>query len=231
MKISNISKLIIAVAASELAGVIGSIFTLPSIPTWYAGLAKPAFTPPAWIFGPVWIVLFALMGIAVFLVWCKGLDRKDAQVALAIFAGQLILNVLWSIIFFSFYDTGAAFVEIVILWLTILATIVSFSRISSTAAWLLVPYILWVTFAGFLNFSIWQLSINTSGKSGAASEISLPVGYTLDFYSVEKISDISCIRNSDCQTPGEYLMRSNCPFTSLCLKNKCAVVCPSHNNR
>lgn len=155
---SNTLKLITAIVVSELAGIIGSVFTTPSIPTWYATLARPALNPPAWVFGPVWTTLFALMGIAAFLVWRKGLDRRDVKIALGIFIGQLVLNTLWSIIFFGLHSPGGAFIEIIFLWLAILATIITFAKISRPAAWLLLPYILWVSFAGYLNFSIWSLN-------------------------------------------------------------------------
>jgi tryptophan-rich sensory protein len=98
------------------------------------------------------------MGVAAFLVWKRGLERRDVRIALGIFVGQLALNTLWSILFFGLQSPGAAFVEIVILWFAILATIVAFARISRPAAWLLVPYILWVSFASYLNFSIWMLN-------------------------------------------------------------------------
>lgn len=158
MKINNASKLIIAIVVSELAGIIGSVFTAPSIPTWYAGLIKPGLNPPAWLFGPVWTALFALMGIAAFLIWKKGLDRKDVKIALGIFACQLVLNTFWSIIFFGLHSPGGALVEIVFLWLVILTTIIAFAKISKPAAWLLLPYILWVNFAAYLNCAIWALN-------------------------------------------------------------------------
>ncbi len=141
-----------------MAGVIGSLFTVSSIPTWYTDLARPELSPPNWIFGPVWTTLFALMGIAAFLVWKKGLNRRDVKIALSIFLVQLILNTFWSIIFFGMQNPGAAFGEIIALWLVIIATIITFAKISRVAAWLLVPYILWVTFAGYLNYSIWFLN-------------------------------------------------------------------------
>lgn len=151
-------KIIIAIVVSELAGIIGSVFTTTSITGWYAGLTKPALNPPAWVFGPVWTTLFALMGISAFLIWKKGLERKDVKIALGIFIGQLILNTLWSIIFFGLHYPGGAFIEIIFLWLAILATVIAFAKISKSAAWLLVPYILWVSFAGYLNFMIWTLN-------------------------------------------------------------------------
>lgn len=158
MKLSDPFKLITAIALSELAGLIGSVFTAPSIAGWYSSLIKPQLAPPNWIFAPVWTTLFALMGVAAFLIWKKGLDRRDVRIALGIFIGQLMLNTLWSIIFFALHSPGGAFVEIIMLWLVILATIFAFARISKPAAWLLVPYIAWVTFAAYLNASIWILN-------------------------------------------------------------------------
>ena len=158
MKINNFLKLIIAITVCEAVGVVGAFFTTASITGWYATLARPALNPPAWVFGPVWTTLFALMGIAAFLVWKKGLERRDVKIALGIFIGQLVLNTLWSIIFFGLHNPGAAFVEIIFLWLAILATIIAFAKISKPSAWLLVPYILWVSFAGYLNYSIWVLN-------------------------------------------------------------------------
>jgi tryptophan-rich sensory protein len=155
----TIFRVVVAVLICELAGVIGSIFTTPSIPAWYATLVKGPLNPPAWVFAPVWTTLFALMGIAAFLVWEKGLERGDVKIALSIFGGQLVLNTLWSIIFFGAQSPGGAFIEIVFLWLAILATIIAFARISRPAAWLLAPYILWVSFAAYLNLMIWILNI------------------------------------------------------------------------
>jgi len=159
MKTNNTSKLIIAIIVSELAGIIGSVFTTPSIAGWYSTLVKPSLNPPAWVFGPVWTTLFALMGIAAFLVWKKGLERRDVKIALGIFIVQLVINTLWSIIFFGLHSPGGAFVEIIFLWLAILTTIIAFAKISKPAAWLLVPYILWVSFASYLNFMIWILNL------------------------------------------------------------------------
>ncbi|HCC22133.1 TspO protein [Candidatus Uhrbacteria bacterium RIFOXYC2_FULL_47_19] len=158
MKLNNILKLIIAITVSQLAGVVGSFFTIPSVPTWYAGIVKPALNPPAWLFGPVWTTLFVLMGVAAFLVWNKGLDRKGVKIALGIFLGQLVLNTIWSIVFFGLHSPGGALTEIIFLWLAILATIIAFAKISKPAAWLLLPYILWVSFAAYLNYSIWILN-------------------------------------------------------------------------
>lgn len=152
-------KLIISILICQGAGITGSLFTSPAIKGWYAWLEKPSFNPPNWIFAPVWTLLFLLMGISLYLVWEKGLESKKAKTALSIFTVQLILNILWSFFFFGLQSPLLGFIEIVLLWFAILATILSFYRISSKAALLLVPYILWVSFATLLNFSIWQLNL------------------------------------------------------------------------
>ncbi|MBN2093892.1 MAG: tryptophan-rich sensory protein [Candidatus Zambryskibacteria bacterium] len=167
----NFWKLIISIAVAQAAGIIGSFFTTPAIPNWYANLARPEFTPPSWVFAPVWTALFLFMGIALFLVWKKYPDsitekigsffnhsKRKIKIAIIIFAVQLILNILWSIIFFGLQSPGWAFIEIIFLWLTIIITIFTFAKISKTAAWLLVPYLLWVSFAAFLNYSIYALN-------------------------------------------------------------------------
>lgn len=155
---NNFWKLIVSIAIAEGAGLIGTVFTTPAIPTWYRGLVKPEFAPPNWVFAPVWTALFLLMGIALWLVWKRGWDRPEVKNAIIIFFIQLVLNVLWSAIFFGMQNPGAAFAEIIVLWVSILATIFAFARISAPAAWLLTPYILWVTFASYLNFAIWRLN-------------------------------------------------------------------------
>lgn len=157
MKSKNIIAFIASIFIAELAGIIGSLFTTPNIETWYRMLAKPALLPPAWVFGPVWTTLFLLMGIAAFFVW-RERESKKIGPALGIYFFQLCLNVLWSILFFGLQNPAAALFEIVILWLAIILTIVWFSKISKLAAWLLIPYLLWVTFAIYLNFGIWKLN-------------------------------------------------------------------------
>jgi len=158
MKTNNAFKLIISLIIPQLAGGLGSYFTIGSVKDWYPTLVKPALNPPAWVFGPVWTTLFLLMGISAFLIWKKGLYRKDVRIALSIFLGQLVLNTLWSIIFFALHSPGGALFEMIFLWLAIVATIIAFSKISKPAAWLLLPYILWVSFAGYLNYAIWALN-------------------------------------------------------------------------
>lgn len=153
------ARLFLAVIICQLAGAIGSIFTLSSIGTWYAALNKPSFVPPNWVFGPAWITLYALMGVSLYLVWQKGLEKKGVKTALLAFGAQLVLNTLWSIIFFGLRLPSVAFLEIVLLLIAIAATIFLFRRISGTAALLLIPYFLWTSFASVLNFFVWMLNL------------------------------------------------------------------------
>lgn len=154
----DIVEAVLSIVVCEGAGLIGSLATFPSIPTWYASLEKPAFNPPNWLFGPVWATLYALMGIAAFLVWRQGIRKREVKIALGIFLVQLVLNSLWSIVFFGLNSLLGGLVVILPLWVAILLSIVTFYRISKTAGVLLIPYILWVSFATILNFSLWQLN-------------------------------------------------------------------------
>ena len=154
MKIDYV-KLISSVLICQSAGIIGSFFTVSSVSTWYVTLHKPFFNPPAWVFGPVWITLYLLMGISLYLIWNS---KKKSKPAMVFFSVQLVLNSLWSILFFGLQNPLFAGIEIIILWIAILLTIVSFYKISRTAAYLLIPYILWVSFAAVLNFSIIYLN-------------------------------------------------------------------------
>jgi len=156
--ITGIGKLVTAVIVTQLAGVIGSAFTAPSIPVWYASLEKPWFTPPSWVFAPVWTTLYLLMGIALYLIWARGLDHPGVIPAIGVFSIQLVLNVLWSYLFFGLQSPLLGFVEIVLLWIAIAATIALFYRVSRAAAILLVFYIAWVTLAAFLTYAIWILN-------------------------------------------------------------------------
>jgi benzodiazapine receptor len=156
--LADIVKLIISIVLCQAAGFVGSLATMPAIPGWYKGLVKPAFNPPNGVFGPVWITLYLLMGIALFLVWRLGLGRVGVKKGLVLFLVQLALNVLWSWVFFGGHRLGLGFLVIVLLWAFILLTIIAFHGLSRAAAWLLVPYLLWVTFASVLNFSIWRLN-------------------------------------------------------------------------
>ena len=158
MQIRELPKIAAAVVVSELAGVIGAVFTTPAIPTWYAGLVKPALNPPSWVFAPVWTTLYLLMGVASYLVWRKGWHRASVKVALGVFAGQLLLNILWSLVFFGLHNINAGLVCIAALWMFILATMMAFARVSKPSMWLLVPYLLWVSFASYLNYSLLMLN-------------------------------------------------------------------------
>ncbi len=152
-------RLIAAILVCQLAGVIGSIFTVPAISGWYANIEKPLFNPPNWVFAPVWTALFLLMGISLYLVWDKGLKKKEVRLAVFVFGLQLALNIVWSFLFFGLQSPFLAFIEIALLWIAILATIAFFYRVSKRAGLLLVPYLLWVSFAAFLNYSIWMLNL------------------------------------------------------------------------
>jgi tryptophan-rich sensory protein len=121
-------------------------------------LQKPSFAPPNRVFFPVWTALFIMMGISLFLIWQKGWEEKKVKTAIYLFAGQLVLNIMWSFAFFGLKSPFLGLMEIIILWIAILATILTFNKLSRTAAYLLIPYILWVSFAAFLNFSIWRLN-------------------------------------------------------------------------
>jgi tryptophan-rich sensory protein len=140
------------------AGGLGAIAAAPEIEGWYSTLSKPTWNPPDSVFGPVWTTLFVLMAIAGWLVW-KPAGFKAAAMPLTLFGVQLLLNVAWSWIFFGMHQPGWAFVEVVILWLAIVATTVAFFRCSKVAGWLLVPYMAWVSFASILNFAIWRLNV------------------------------------------------------------------------
>ena len=152
-------KLIVSIIVCQCAGLIGSIFTTPAISTWYATLDKPPFTPPNWLFAPAWITLYLLMAVSASIVWQRGLGNRPARTSLAIFLIQLILNALWSVVFFGLQSPLYGIIVIVALWIVILLTIIKFFRISTSAGVLLLPYIAWVTFAATLNVSIFILNI------------------------------------------------------------------------
>lgn len=150
----NIWKLVTSIILPFIASAIGGLFTVSSVSTWYVELIKPSFNPPGWVFGPVWTILYLLMGISLYLVWTKKFDKP----AFTVFGVQLFLNTLWSILFFGLKNPLFAFIEIIFLWITILITIIYFYRINKTSAYLLIPYILWVSFAAVLNFAIFLLN-------------------------------------------------------------------------
>ena len=155
---NNAIKLLLAVAVPLAIGGLSGFATARGVDTWYPTLAKPSFNPPAWVFGPTWTVLYIMMGVALFLIWRQGLDTPGVRLALTIFAVQLVLNALWSILFFGMQSPAWAFAEILLLWLAIVATLCAFWRVTPAAGGLLVPYLAWVSFAAVLNGSIWILN-------------------------------------------------------------------------
>lgn len=155
---SNVLKLIIAVAIPLIVGGISGFFTVTGVESWYQTVNKPSWNPPNWIFGPVWTTLYLLMGIALFLVWKSDSSDMLKKTAIILFAVQLLLNFFWSFIFFDQHQIGWALAEIIIMWFFILLTIFAFGNVSKLAAWLLVPYITWVSFATILNYTIWKLN-------------------------------------------------------------------------
>lgn len=158
MKFNDIVKLVVAFASSFLAALIGSIFTMPSITIWYASLNKPFFTPPGWLFGPAWTILYILMAIALFLIWSLP-ESKARNQAIALFAGQLIMNVLWSVGFFGFHNILLGVALILVLLALIVLTTYEFYKLSKPAAYAMIPYILWVSFATCLNAAVFFLNL------------------------------------------------------------------------
>jgi len=181
MKRKNIFKLIASIVICQAAALMGSVFTAPAIGAWYDQLNKPEWTPSGAVIGGIWTVLYLLMGAALYLVWSRNFQAAEnlsgvaarawnrvsqklfdgawqRQNIIGIFSVQLILNVLWSFVFFELKMPGWAFFELLMLWAAILYTIVNFRRVSKLAAYLLAPYIAWVTFAGYLNFVIWRMN-------------------------------------------------------------------------
>lgn len=147
LKLNKLPKFLFAVVICEFAGIIGSLFTFSAIPSWYVYLNKPFFAPPNFVFGPVWTLLYFLMGVSLYIVWVK---KKP----LTIFWIQLFLNAFWSIIFFGLRNPLLAFIDIIGLWIAVVLTIKYFFSFSKPAAYLLIPYLLWVSFASLLNLSI-----------------------------------------------------------------------------
>lgn len=156
--LQKLPKILIAVLVCLGIGFFSGFATQSSIDTWYETLTKPSFNPPNWIFAPVWTFLYILMGIAAGIVWSKGYYHKWVKTAMYHFIFQLLFNGLWSIVFFGFRSPGLAFLVIIVLLVLILLTYKWFKIVNKTAAYLLIPYLLWVGFATILNFSIWQLN-------------------------------------------------------------------------
>lgn len=155
----NYFKLLASVLLCQFAGAVGSVFTASSLKDWYSLLEKPVFNPPSWVFFPVWTLLYTLMGISLYIVWEKGLNDRGVKIGLLIFGIQLVLNVLWSFLFFGLRSPYYGLIGIIFLWLTILMTIFQFRNISKAASYLLIPYLLWVSFAALLNYNLWTLNM------------------------------------------------------------------------
>ena len=158
IQLQDIASLVIAIAIPLGVGAVGGFATSSSVSSWYLTLTKPPWNPPSWVFGPVWTLLYILMGLAAWLVWRLGASDPKVRAALILFGVQLVFNLLWSVLFFGLRSPGWALLEIVLLWALILATLVAFYRLRPAAGWLLVPYQLWVTFATVLNATIWSLN-------------------------------------------------------------------------
>ncbi len=158
MKKINILKLVASLLLCQAAGIVGAFFTRSAIDTWYAGLNKPFFSPPNWLFAPAWLTLYLLMGVSLYLIWRQGLKIKENKKAFCLFLFHLLINALWSIIFFSLRNPFGALICIFLLWVLILVLIKKFFKIEKKSAYLLIPYWLWVSFATILNFAIWQLN-------------------------------------------------------------------------
>jgi tryptophan-rich sensory protein len=158
MKKCSILEALGSVAIAQLAGLIGSASTISSRDTWYKDLEKPSFNPPAEVFAPVWTTLYTLMGTAAYLVYKEGWEKKEVKKALNAYFTQLVFNSLWSILFFGFKSTSLSLIDLILIWGFTLITINLFYRVSRTSAILLIPYILWLSFALILNFEIWRLN-------------------------------------------------------------------------
>lgn len=155
---NNTAKLILAIAIPLAVGFTSGFFTITGVGSWYQTIQRPSWNPPNWIFGPVWTTLYVMMGIALYLIWKADTSSNLKNYAILLFALQLILNFFWSFIFFNQQQPGWAFAEILVLWVLILLTIFAFAKVNKSAAWLLVPYISWVSFASILNYAIWRMN-------------------------------------------------------------------------
>lgn len=159
LKVKSFKKLLISLLLPQLAGFLGSFFTRPAISNWYTFLEKPSFSPPNWVFAPAWITLYFLMGISIYLIWTSSSKEKiESKKIFVLFWVHLLVNALWSLVFFGLKSPAGALVNIIILWVLIIILIIKFWRINKWASYLLIPYFFWVTFASILNYSIWFLN-------------------------------------------------------------------------
>ena len=154
----NWKKLIASIILVWVVGVSGSLFTASSVNSWYSYIVKPSFTPPSWLIGPVWTILYIMIGVSLFLVWTTKASKKVKKKAYWIFGVQIVLNAMWSVAFFGAQNPGLAFIVIALLWISIILNIIEFYKIKKSAGYLLVPYFLWVSFASVLNLAIWILN-------------------------------------------------------------------------
>lgn len=159
----NYFRLIVSLIIPQVAGIIGSFFTVQGIKGWYAGLIKPSFNPPGWIFSPVWITLYVLMGISIYLIWsaydkASAGQRKKLKITFWLFWAHLFFNATWSIMFFGLKSAALGLINIAIIWVFILVLMIRFWKIKKLASYLLIPYFLWVSFASVLNFFLWYLN-------------------------------------------------------------------------
>ncbi len=158
MRLRYVIGFFVSIGICLAAGAIGAFFTAGALSVWYAELVKPPFTPPDWLFAPVWMVLYIMMGISVFLIWCEGFENDEVKWGIGLFAIQLVLNVLWSFVFFGLNSIIGGLVVIIALWFAILFTMLHFFRVTAFAGWLLIPYFVWVSFATILNYSFLVLN-------------------------------------------------------------------------
>ena len=150
---------VIGILICLAAGLLGSMVTMPAVESmWFIDLNKPVFQPPNWLFAPVWTILYILMGVAAGIVYVEGKNKMEGKTALILFAVQLVLNILWSFMFFGVHTLLGASVNIVLLWGTLLATIIYFFKLNRAAGWMMIPYILWVTFATILTITLFVMN-------------------------------------------------------------------------
>lgn len=158
LQIQSFPKLAASILLCIIVGSIGSLVTITGPGSWYASLQKPFFAPPNWVFAPVWITLFTLMGIAVYIIWQSGPEKRDVRIAIGIFCVQFFFNVIWSFLFFGLKSPLLGFIDILILWVMIVVTLWAFYRVKKSAAYLLIPYIAWVTLASALNGAVYFMN-------------------------------------------------------------------------
>ena len=151
-------KLLVSILLSQAAGVVGSVFTAPNIEGWYNTLAKPSLNPPSWVFAPVWTILYTMMGLALYIIWVRHVGGHRRVFWLRLFLIHLAVNALWSIVFFGQHALGIALAIITVLWVLLLTLIIIGFRLNRIVAYLLMPYLAWVSFASYLNYAIWSLN-------------------------------------------------------------------------